>query len=585
MSSSTTAIDGNTVAANGSATTTAVTPEPRARMTLAQLRSQLLRMEETILFALIERACFSANTKIYSREDQGIWLAGRPESATGSGAALHHHEELSFLEHFLRQTEMSHSQLGRYVSEDENAFFAAAGAARPVAVAGRGNAFLQPNEINFNHRLLSTYINEIVPLICRPGDDQQYGSSAAADIVALQALSRRVHYGKQVAEVKFQAQPKEYMALIAAGDREGIMELLTNSAVEARLLERVRIKAAAYGTDPSLSEDEKQEHRKIPVEVPVQIYRDYIIPLTKDIEVEYLLQRPTNSLRVAFLGEPGSFCHMAMAHAFPSADGGNGGCESEAQVVDRVVKNSAAYGILPLSNTVSGTMRATCALLGQGSVSACGEVHVTVAHHLMSKRGAALSGICRVYSHPNALSECAAALARVLPGVPTIPVASTSQGARLAAQEDGAAALGSAEAARLAGLEVVRRDMQDAVQPNVSRFLVICKASSMHATKTGNDKTLLFLDEPPPHTGAPSSEWLAMALDALRVAGVPLVRIDSQTRALDDGRHCQQYLMEIRAHASDAAFQEAVQRMQSSGAKLAIAGSFCARDTPMTSTE
>jgi len=66
--------------------------------------------------------------------------------------------------------------------------------------------------------------------------------------VALQAISRRVHYGKHVAEVKYQEQPVEYTRLVQAGDREGIMALLTNSAVEARLLERVRLKAAAYGT-------------------------------------------------------------------------------------------------------------------------------------------------------------------------------------------------------------------------------------------------------------------------------------------------------------------------------------------------
>lgn len=68
------------------------------------------------------------------------------------------------------------------------------------------------------------------------------------DITALQALSRRVHYGKHVAEVKFREQPEAYSRLIEAGDKKGIMDLLTNSAVEARLLERVRLKAAAYGT-------------------------------------------------------------------------------------------------------------------------------------------------------------------------------------------------------------------------------------------------------------------------------------------------------------------------------------------------
>lgn len=82
--------------------------------------------------------------------------------------------------------------------------------------------------------------------------------------------------------------------------------------------------------DPSLSEEEKKLQRKIAVEVPVRIYEEFIIPLTKDIELEYLLQRPSNSLRMSYLGQPGSFCHIAMQHVFPSGDGY--ACQTEKEV-------------------------------------------------------------------------------------------------------------------------------------------------------------------------------------------------------------------------------------------------------------
>lgn len=49
-----------------------------------------------------------------------------------------------------------------------------------------------------------SYISDIVPRICDPGDDEQHGSSAVCDVQVLQALSRRVHLGKFVAESKFQ---------------------------------------------------------------------------------------------------------------------------------------------------------------------------------------------------------------------------------------------------------------------------------------------------------------------------------------------------------------------------------------------
>lgn len=101
------------------------------------------------------------------------------------------------------------------------------------------------------------------------GDDQQYGSSANCDIQALQALSKRIHYGKFVAEAKFQERPEHYKHLIRTGlfhmrisffstnpthnhytgQIDEIRRSLTDKAVEERLLQRVYKKASTYGQD------------------------------------------------------------------------------------------------------------------------------------------------------------------------------------------------------------------------------------------------------------------------------------------------------------------------------------------------
>ena len=70
--------------------------------------------------------------------------------------------------------------------------------------------------------------------------------------MALQALSRRIHFGKFVAEAKFQQEPDLFVKLIKAEDRKGIDEAITNAAVENKVLERLRLKANTYGTDPDL---------------------------------------------------------------------------------------------------------------------------------------------------------------------------------------------------------------------------------------------------------------------------------------------------------------------------------------------
>eukprot|EP00026_Physarum_polycephalum_P019536 Phypoly_transcript_21597.p1 GENE.Phypoly_transcript_21597~~Phypoly_transcript_21597.p1 ORF type:complete len:176 (+),score=24.26 Phypoly_transcript_21597:41-529(+) len=160
---------------------------------------------------------------------------------------------------------------------------------------------------------MKIYVNEIVSQITAPGSDNNYGSAATCDVACLQALSKRIHYGKFVAEAKFQENPEEYSRLIRAGDTDGLMRLLTNTAVENRLLRRVVSKASLYGadiTDSSIvtraditdsSITSSADHSTPIFQVPQtckiepnavrEIYEKFIIPLTKDVEVDYLMQR------------------------------------------------------------------------------------------------------------------------------------------------------------------------------------------------------------------------------------------------------------------------------------------------------
>eukprot|EP00729_Bicosta_minor_P009979 gene9979-16379_t len=78
------------------------------------------------------------------------------------------------------------------------------------------------------------------------GDDGNYGSAAVCDIAVLQALSKRIHFGKFIAEAKFQSERERYSALIRARDCEGLMACLTKPTVEVAVLERVRLKASTY---------------------------------------------------------------------------------------------------------------------------------------------------------------------------------------------------------------------------------------------------------------------------------------------------------------------------------------------------
>lgn len=76
--------------------------------------------------------------------------------------------------------------------------------------------------------------------------------------------------------------------MIKAEDREGIGAAITNMAVEKMVLERLALKARTYGTDPSTG---GEGQGKINVEAVVSMYKNFVIPLTKEVEVEYLMQR------------------------------------------------------------------------------------------------------------------------------------------------------------------------------------------------------------------------------------------------------------------------------------------------------
>ena len=80
---------------------------------------------------------------------------------------------------------------------------------------------------------------------------------------------RRIHFGKFVAESKFQQETEKMVKLIKDGDRKGIEEAITNAKVEKKILERLRLKARTYGTDPSIG---AQAEGKINVDAVVAMY-------------------------------------------------------------------------------------------------------------------------------------------------------------------------------------------------------------------------------------------------------------------------------------------------------------------------
>ncbi len=239
------------------------------QLNLGHVRSVLVRLEETIIFGLLERAQYRLNAPAYEPGFFGDALEG--ESLVG------------FL---LLECERSHAKVRRYTSPDEEPFFnhLPEPVLPPLSYAANP---LRPNRVNINARIRREYVQETVMKLCLPGDDRQYGSSSVCDVHCLQSISRRIHFGKFVAESKYREQPMRFDELVAAGDHQAVYDAITDKAVEAAVLERVTRKATTYTRELSTHGDQQLA---LQPERIAGIYRDWIIPCNKDVQVQYLFE-------------------------------------------------------------------------------------------------------------------------------------------------------------------------------------------------------------------------------------------------------------------------------------------------------
>lgn len=239
------------------------------QLLLSNIRTVLIRLEETIIFSLIERAQFRHNQRIYKKSEFGDALQG--DSLVG---------------YLLHQTEIIHAKMRRYTSPDEHPFYN--DLPNPVLppIVFEENP-LRPNKINFNSKIREIYESCIVPAICESGDDNQYGSSAVCDVTCLQSISRRVHYGKFVAESKIRQNQTAFVEAIKSKDKDALLGLVTDQSVENDVIARVRKKTEVYG---QIDHGDSNPLRIQP-DVVAKIYKEWLIPLNKAVQVEYLLQR------------------------------------------------------------------------------------------------------------------------------------------------------------------------------------------------------------------------------------------------------------------------------------------------------
>src|SRR5438067_12417911 len=190
-------------------------------------------------------------------------------------------------------------------------------------------------------------------------------------------------------------------------------------------------------------------------------------------------------LKVAYLGPEDSFSHLAALERFGQA------VEfmrvgSIAAVFEEVNRSHADFGVVPLENSTDGRVADTLDMFMRlPQLKICAEVRLRIHHNLLAN--CEQQEIRRVYSKPQALSQCRNWLSKNVPHASLHEVASTATAAELAQREPGAAAVASRQAAVKYGLRILFSDIEDSPY-NETRFAII---GTQEAPRTGNDKTAI----------------------------------------------------------------------------------------------
>ena len=222
-------------------------------------------------------------------------------------------------------------------------------------------------------------------------------------------------------------------------------------------------------------------------------------------------------MTIAYQGEPGAFSEAAGRRIAPDAQ--LAPCKTFEDVFAAVQDRQADYGILPIENSIGGSIHRNYDLLVAHELPIQAEIELPVVHQLLALPGTTVAGLKRVYSHPQALAQCERFL-RTLKGVDIIATYDTAGSAKMVADgrlED-AAAIASARAGEVFGLTTLASAIQD-FDDNITRFIVIGRSPLHHAVP---DKTSIVFSLP----NEPGSLFKALSVFALR--GLDLTKLESR---------------------------------------------------------
>jgi len=272
--------------------------------------------------------------------------------------------------------------------------------------------------------------------------------------------------------------------------------------------------------------------------------------------------------RIAFQGEPGAYSEEALFLMHPQAV--SLPCREFRDVARAVLEARAEWGLLPIENSLVGSIATNFDLIADSGLAIVGEVVAPVHHCLLAAPGSGREGLRRVLSHPVALAQCE----RFLSGLAEVEVVAFYDTAGAAAEvarrgDRTVGAVAGALAAGRYGLDILVERIEDEPH-NQTRFLLVGREPVAPAAGVPSKTTLRLRLPHRPGT-------LARALAPFAEAGLNLTKLESRP---DRGTPWQYlFYLDVEGRVADTAMQRVLAALQAQGAEIKLLGDY-AKSSP-----
>ncbi|KAI4368722.1 hypothetical protein MLD38_017247 [Melastoma candidum] len=291
-------------------------------------------------------------------------------------------------------------------------------------------------------------------------------------------------------------------------------------------------------------------------------------------------------LRVAYQGVPGAYSEAAAGKAYPNCEAIP--CDQFEVAFQAVELWIADRAVLPVENSLGGSIHRNYDLLLRHRLHIVGEVQLPVHHCLLALPGARLEYLSRVISHPQALAQCEHTLTKLAPRAAREAVDDTAGAAEYIAANNlrDTAAIASARAAELYGLQVLADGIQDD-SGNVTRFVMLAREPIIPRIDRPFKTSIVFAHDK-------GTSVLFKVLSAFAFRNISLTKIESRPhrnrpiRLVDDAnvgtaKHFEyMFYVDFEASLADVRAQNALSDVQEFTSFLRVLGSYPMDMTPWT---